>query len=305
MCEPGYACAGGGEAVACAAGTFSFEGFVACSADICDKGCANAVVATCDEEGVYGCRDYVGCQPGTYGENCELVFDATAAIVLGWITLLLSMPVFAVTVHRALFEKAQGLAYYAPRRLEAAVARRFVKDDADDEPGDDDGAADGGDVALSPMGGAPPAAEADDGDDAPPADGAAPTRLSYKARKIASSRRRANAALRTEGAKAVATGAATAAAAPAAEAIAGRLDGGGGGRAAAGAAAGTAASGGAAGLGALAAGGVGGTALALLARLPELGAIVVLKARAARRARTRHRISFVSPLLAPSGTRCR
>ena len=219
LCAPGDECAGGFLALAdtCPRDEFSFEGFARCSSTLCQKGCRNAVSATCDAAS-RDCITYPGCVDGYYGVDCSNKFKWRATIALGWITLIMSLPIFAVTIHRQLFWRAQQATYFVPRRLEALLTSVLVKDDADDGGTDDDdgGRNDSGDgfAAMELSGrrgaGAPPGAEADDDDDDGGAPPSAQTRLSYKA---ASSRaaRRAGAALRTEAAKAAAMGGAEAA----------------------------------------------------------------------------------------------
>ena len=166
-------------------------------------------------------HDYPGCLDRSAG--CSNEFNWRVTIALGWLTLIISAPIFAVTIHRQLFWRAQQATYYAPRRLEALLTSALVKDDADDGGTDDDdgGRNDSGDgFAAMELSGRRArgraarrrsrrrrrrrrAAER-------------PTRLSYKARKLASSRRRANAAMRhAEAAKAAAMGGAEVAALPA------------------------------------------------------------------------------------------
>ena len=90
LCAPGDACYEA-EAAACAPGEFSLAGFAACDAALCDQGCVNALVATCDAKGRCGDGFGPGCKELFYGEHCANQFNASVTILLGWLTLLLSL----------------------------------------------------------------------------------------------------------------------------------------------------------------------------------------------------------------------
>ena len=172
LCEAGDACAGGRLALSdvCPLGEFSAVGYSECESTLCDAGCINAKTATCDARG--RCSDYPGCLEGWYGESCANTFNATTTLILGWLTLLFSLPIFAATVHRGLFEHAQAIVHFLPRKLEAVISRALLSKGGGDDGGGDDKRR--GQNSLSPMQltsasargvgpvGAPPSAEAVD-----------------------------------------------------------------------------------------------------------------------------------------------
>ena len=127
--------------------------------------------------------DYPGCLDGWYGRLLQqFKWRADDRARLDHPDHV--VPIFAVTIHRQLFWRAQQATYYVPRQLEALLTS-VVKDDADDGGTDDDdgGRNDSGDgfaaMELSgPGAGAPPGQAGGNGNGGAPR---RPTRLSYKA----------------------------------------------------------------------------------------------------------------------------